>query len=266
MKLLTFLLAFLILINTASASFITLSTTISEIRIENSAQANIKLVNSGDEPALNLHISLILPEGFESDEINLDKLNPNATFEGIINITRTKELLAGRYPATVLTEYTDINGYLFSSISPASIVYKASTNSKVTGSISELRLGASGSENLILDIKNLDEIRHEIKVKLFLPRELKTNDYEKTVAVNAKEKYQMEFSVSNLAALKGSAYVILTSLEYDYNNMHYSSQATAVAKVGDATIPQNFPWIHISIFLLIVIFIYFQIKSKAGRK
>jgi hypothetical protein len=142
---------FLFLCNIASASFISLTTSISGIIIENSTQTSVKIINSGDETAYSLQISLILPEGFEADKISIRNLTPNSSFEGIFNITRKKDLIPGKYPAIVLTEYADANGYPFSAISPTSIIYKVNTLSKVFGSISELTLTGKESKKTSLN-------------------------------------------------------------------------------------------------------------------
>lgn len=257
---------FLFLCNIAFASFISLTTSISGIIIENSTQTSVKIINSGDETAYSLQISLILPEGFEADKISIGSLTPNSSFEGIFNITRKKDLIPGKYPAIVLTEYADANGYPFSAISPTSIIYKVNTLSKVFGSISELTLTGKESKKLLLTLKNLDEVKHEVKVRLFLPRELKALEKEKVVILKEGEERQVEFEVSNFAALKESSYVVLASIEYE-DNLHYSSIVTGLVKIKEER--EFFPsykYLIPLIFLLIIISIYYKIRKKIAEE
>ena len=220
----------LIFCNIVYAKFISLTTTISEIEIENKTQANLTVANYGDEAAFSVSISLILPEGFDSNKIFINKLEPNYPIESTLNITRNKDLLPGRYPAIVLTEYTDANSYPFSAISYTSIIYKVNTFSKVSGSMKELSLAGKSSKKLILELKNFDESEHELKIRLFLPKELKVSEKEKTILIKGKEERKIEFDVSNFGALEGSSYFVLASIEYE-DNLHYSSFATGIIKI-----------------------------------
>jgi hypothetical protein len=250
----------------ASATFISLTTSFAEITIENSTQGRVKIINSGDEAAFSLSVSLILPEGFEADKISIEKLSPNSSFEGILNITRKKDLTKGKYPAIVLTEYADANGYPFSAISPTSIIYKVNTLSKVSGSISELTLRGKESKKLILTLKNLDDAKHEVKIRLFLPRELKALEKEKTIELKEKEERKIEFEVSNFAALEGSSYVALASIEYE-DNLHYSSFAIGIIKIeGEKEFLSSNKYLIFLLAFLVIIFICYEACKKIPKK
>jgi hypothetical protein len=264
-KLIVFLTFLLFFGSIASASFISLTTTVSEITIENKTQVSINITNSGDEAAFSLQISLILPQEIESDKIFIERLDQNASFEGIINLTRKKELIPGRYPVVVLIDYEDANNYPFSAISPSSLVYKTPTLSKVSGSISELTLTGKESKKLILNLKNLDDIAHEIKLKLFLPRELKTLEREKTLTLKEKEERKIEFEISNLAALEGSSYVVLASIEYE-DNLHYSSFATGIIKIEKEKEFFSNEYLIFLLSLFVIIFICYETYRKISKK
>jgi hypothetical protein len=251
--------------NIASASFISLTTTISDINIENSSQTNIKIVNSGDEPAFSLSISMLLPEGFESDKILIGKLNSNSSFEGIFNITRNREFVPGKYPVVVLTEYTDANGHPFSAVSSSHLVYKTPTLSKISGTMSTLTLKGKESKKLVLNLKNLDDLEHTVRVKLFLPLELKSVDVERTLVLEGKDEKNLEFEVSNFNALEGSSYAVLASAEYE-NNLHYSSLITGIIRIGktdEGLIQSNFIYILISIYVVAIgTIIFYKLRHK----
>jgi len=262
MKKLLLIFTFLIFLPSFTfASFVSLTTSIQEIVIENRTQTYLEITNSGDEMALSLSISLILPDGFYSDKIFLDKLNSNSTFRGTLNITRIKELAPGRYPAVVLIEYTDVNSYPFSAISPAILIYTIPTFSKIYGSISGLSLKGKNPGKLTLNLKNLDDVEHEVRIRLFLPRELKSEETEKSILLKSKEEKNLEFKVSNFAALPGSKYIVIASIEYE-DKLHYSSLASGIVKIDVGNSINKIPLTLVAILslvsLIIIVAIYFM--------
>lgn len=260
----------LLSIHSVYASVISLTTTISaETMSKNSAKLHIKILNSGDEAANNVQISS-LTEDFKTDVINVGILEPNIPFEGDMNVSRTKEIDPGNYPIVVLTDYADANGYPFSSISRVDLTYKTNTVSKVSSVINELTLSGKESKKLILTVRNLDNIPHDVKVKLFLPRELKATDEERNLSIGSKEEKTLNFDVSSFSALAGSSYVVLDSIEYDDNNLHYSSFAQTIIKIVEEgkENPINLPsyWPIAVAFVLILIFLYYQISGRKKWK
>jgi len=263
-KKLILLIILLLCLNSVYASVISLTTTIdAETMSKNSAKLHIKLLNSGDEAAHNVQISS-LTEDFKTDIINVGVLEMNTPFEGDMNVSRTKEINPGNYPIVVLTDYADANGYPFSSISRVDLTYKTRTVSKVSGVISELSLSGKENKKLILTVRNLDNIPHDIKVKLFLPRELKSSDEERSLSLGSKEEKILNFDVSSFSALTGSSYVILTSLEYEQDNLHYSSFAQSIINITEKKAPSIPFWLPIMTFsVLLIIFVYY---FKRGKK
>ncbi|MDI6826250.1 MAG: hypothetical protein QMD36_03590 [Candidatus Aenigmarchaeota archaeon] len=246
-----------------SARVISLTTTITaDIMSENTARLHVKLLNSGDEAAHNVQISS-LTEDFKTDLIYAGILEPNVPFEGDLNISRTKEINPGSYPIVVLTDYADNNGYPFSSISPAYLTYKTHTVTKVSGIIPELTLAGKESKKLVLTVRNLDNIPHDVKVKLFLPRELKTVDEERSLSIGSKEEKTLNFDVSSFSALSGSSYVVLASLEYEQDGLHYSSFAQSIINITEKKSPSIPFWLPIlTFFVLLIIFVYYFIKRR----
>jgi len=249
------------------ASFISLTTTIStDIMTENTTKVNVKLVNSGDEAAYNVQISLIT-ENFQTNPIFVVVLNPNNPFEGNFTLDLEDKILPGNYPIVVLVDYADANGYPFSSVSPTSIVYKTLTSSKVSGVTQELSLTGKETKKFILTIRNLDDLPHDVDVKLILPRELKVNDEERRISIQSKEEKELSFDVSSFGALPGSSYVALATMEYDDDNSHYSSIARGMINIGKESSTVLPEWIYIvGILILIAIFILYQFKGKKNEK
>ena len=176
MKKVLMLLVFLLIPNVVSASVISLTTTVStDVMAENKSQVQIGLLNSGDESAYNVQLSLI-SDYFDSETFRVGNLEPNKPFKTNMSISLIEEVKPGNYPVVLLTEYTDGNGYPFSSVSPVSISYKTPSVSLVSGSIPEVNLSGKETKSLTLTLKNMDDVSHDVKVNLILPRELKINE------------------------------------------------------------------------------------------
>ena len=265
---LAFFIIWLLIIQTVSATFISITTTITTDTMTGGiAKTHVKLLNSGDETAYNVQVSLIT-DTFKTDQIYVGNLDPKIPFEGNLNITKTKEIPSGSYPLVVLTDYSDANGYPFSSVSPTYMTYKNPTVSKVSGAFSELSLSGKESKKIELTLRNLDSSQHDLKVKLILPRELKVVNDNKNLSIGSKEEKKLDFDVSSFSALAGSSYVVLASIEYDDNNLHYSSFAQTMVKIIEEKSPFTFnipSWLPILIVgILIAIFLYFQFRK--GKK
>ena len=254
-----FLIILVILSNIAFASYISLTTSIETVLIEDThTKTNITILNSGDEPASNVKLFLVLPEEFRSNTIFIGELKPNEPFTGQFNVSVVSNVSAGIYPLAILIEYSDMNGYGFSSVSPNTIIYKNPSSTKISGLIEELKLSEKGNKNLVLRVLNRDTREHNIKVQLYLPNELTTNENDKTVLIKPNEEKQIIFQVSNFGALLGSSYAVFASLEHE-DEMHYTSIARGVIKIEK----EDYSWILISgILIMFAIFIIINIKYK----
>lgn len=261
MKIKTLLVLILLFIpHPVIAGAISLTTSVSsEIMIEDSTNLHIELLNSGNEPAYDVQVSLIT-EDFESEPILAGKLNPNKPFEGDINVSLTKNIIPGKYPVAVIVDYADANGYPFSSVSPSYIVYKTQTVTRVSGIFNQLSLAGKEEKKLILYIRNLDDVSHDVDVELIIPREMKVLNDKRSVSLESKEEKELSFEVSSLSALPGSSYVVLASLEYEDETYH-SSFVSGIIKITEGK-PFNLPiWLPILSFIaLSIIFIYYKKK------
>ena len=259
MKKTLLLIIFFMLSNVAFASYISLTTSIETVLIEDThTKTNITILNSGDEPASNVKLFLVLPEEFRSNTIFIGELKPNEPFTGQFNVSVVSNVSAGIYPLAILTEYSDMNGYGFSSVSPNTIIYKNPSSTKISGLIEELKLSEKGNKNLVLRVLNHDTREHNIKIHLYLPNELTTNENYKSVLIKPNEEKQISFQVSNFGALLGSSYAVFASLEHE-DELHYTSIARGVIKIEK----EDYSWILISgILIMFVIFVIINIKYK----
>ncbi len=127
----------------------------------------------------------------------------------------------------------------------------------------ELSLTGKETKTLKLTLRNLDDFSHDVNVKLVLPRELKVSDGEKTISLQPKEENELGFEVSSFSALSGSSYVILAPIEYDYENLHYSSITRGMINIGEDGSTYLPIWLPITgIIILGAIFIFYQFKGK----
>ena len=250
----------------ALASFISLTTTITtDVITENFTNIQVEILNSGDEPAYSVQVSPLLPNNFQAEPnlFNVGTFNPNSPKKINFNLTITNQIFTGTYPLVILVDYADANGYPFSSVSPSSIIYRTSTLSKVTGVMKELILDGKKTKTLILTLRNLDEVQHNVDIKLYLPRELKVDKDKSIVVIGQKEEKNLNFQVSSFSALPGSNYVVLATLDYDDSNSHYSSTVRSMIKIV-AEKSLEFPiWLPILTFIgLLIIFGYYLIREK----
>ncbi|HEX55505.1 MAG: hypothetical protein DRO90_00570 [Candidatus Altiarchaeales archaeon] len=260
----------IMLVGTVNGSYITINTIISaeEIIYGNETVINVTVSNLGDEPAYGIIISLILPEGFSSDEIYVGRLNPNENFTGRFFVRIDDNLLPGRYEIGVITDYKDLNDYPFSAISKKSIVLGRDTISKVLLSVSNVEI--SRDEKLIIRLRNLDTTEHQVRVRLFLPREFSSNLISRDIRIDPREEKYIEAKIENLNALVGSSYFIFATLEYEYNNMHHSYSSAAILKVVEEEDGEGIDLIFLSLIiifvLLLIMFILLRFRGNERRK
>ena len=256
------------------AGTISLTTSVTtEVLTTDEGIVQISITNFGDESAYSVQLSL-LSDYFTSASVPIGTLPINEPFATNISINANNDVKEGNYPLVLLTEYTDANGYPFSSVSPVTITYKTPHPSRITGVFENIELSGKKAKDLVLKLKNMDQVSHDVKIELFLPNELSSDSTEKILTLGSKEEKVLIFKVSNFAGLEGSNYVVLASIEYD-GDYHHSSIASGMVKIVEAS---SFPtgmigtiggvnflgqWVYfVVIGLLVVIFIIYQIKSK----
>jgi len=264
MKKILIILALFLIPQIVLAGVISLTTTISsDIMTKDETKIHVSLLNSGNEPANNVQITPLLPNNFSSEPVSFDKLNPNEPEETEFKVKLTEETTPGSYPVAILTDYADVNGYPFSSVSPSFIIYKTRTISKVSGVISEVSLTDKNSKKLVLTLRNLDDTSHNIKIKIFIPRELKISENEKEMAIGPKEEKVLNLEISSLSALVGSSYLVLASIDYEDSVLHYSTFARGIVKI-ELGKSFEFPlWLPIlSFIVLLIIFFYYLKRGK----
>lgn len=259
-------LVFLLFISLASASYITIVTTVySDIIYGNSTTILVKLEQRGDESAYDVEVVPLVSDDFVVEgELKTARLDPGKSLQGSFNVSVKKNLLQGAYPLVIRTIYHDANRYPFSVVSPYSLVYLIDYNSDIYGSMDEVEFTSEGSGENVLKIRNVGNTPKEVKVKLYLPKELKSRETEKILSIGPKEEKEIKYRIESLGALPGSSYYILASLEYD-SYYHYTSFASGLVKIVEKEENFNLIWILVVLFIaLLVMFIYFKWNVKTA--
>lgn len=232
MKILVIAFVLLFLANPAQARVISITTSSDTIVMNtNSADFNVTVLNSGDESAYDVKISLLLPDGFSSKPVFVGKLDQNSRHTTIFNVI-LEQVKEGEYSFATLVEYKDANKHPFSAVSPSTIVYKTPSSSRITAAMQPTELKNTG--RLVMDIRNLDDKSHDVAIKLYLPNELVSRDSQRRMTLTANENKQESFAIENVGALDGSSYAVFAVLSYE-NGQHYSHVASGSIRIGAET-------------------------------
>ncbi len=215
-------------------------TTKADSVVMNSSTVNFSVTvsNSGDEPARDARISLLLPEGFSANSADAGAIADGGEYTGIFNIT-ADQARNGTYGFGILIEYKDANQYPFSAVSPNTIIFSAPTSSRVTGTLQRGSVGDRGS--IILSMSNNDDVAHNIDMRLYMPKELSSLEAWKNITLAAGEKRQETFVIDNLGALDGSNYAVFAVLSYDDGDQHYSHITGNSISIGHETTSTTVP-------------------------
>jgi hypothetical protein len=252
----------------SAGSFISLTPSIDN---ENIVSGNVSVLgfslsNSGDEPAYDVVVSLFLPDGMSAENLFAGRLDDGGSFSGSFRIRLNDSILPGAYSIPLIVDYKDANGHPFSAVYAFSQVVRDAAFSKVTPRFAPLNVTEDGGGDLKLSLRNLDDKAHQVKVRFFLPRELRSDEEEKTVAVSAKSDSDTAFAVSSFDALAGSSYAVFAVVSYEEDGVHYSTYSSGIVNVvaekptiGGMSIPS---WVPIAVLAaLILIFLVYQFRK-----
>ena len=254
-----------------NATYITLQNSMTVERVINSGTSsiNVSLTNSGDEAANGVQLSLLLPSGFKANNVYLGRMDPTLPQTASFSVEIDATTAPGVYPIALLTEYKDANGYQFSSVTPNYLVIKEAHSSQVDATVSQEEVGNKGEiKKITVSLRNMDQKDHDVKIRIYAPKELKINPEEKTLTVKGRDSPQTDFEISSFGALPGSSYVVFASVDYDEGGIHYTSTASGLIKVVEQKDPVSFAgWLPIIVVaILVVAVIAFQFIGKPRQK
>jgi len=252
----------------ALAGSISITVTATTSVFSDNGIVNITLQNNGDEAAEDVRVSLLLSEDFTSDMVVIGRLFPGVPWSGSIFVNTTDNLLPGAYPAVILTQYRDANGYPFSSVSKNSIVYKEISYSDISSKINDnKKVELSDNGKIFMTLWNQGDSAIDAKIRLYMPLEIKANEYEKYIHLDSKEEKELEFKISNFGALAGSSYFVLSAIEYD-GDKHYTSFASGIVEIKEKAEIAGLEtsWLIFLLIALIIIFSLYQFKGRIRWK
>lgn len=275
-KILLLLLVSTLLFQLAYAGTISITTTArTSTFLDGKGNITFKIVNSGDEDAHNVIISVI-SSAFSVEDINTDVLKSNSSFEKIVNLDLSDGFLSGTYSDFIIIKYQDANGYQFSAVSPLVWNNQKSSEAKISGNFYPLTLEGDNEKTMTLELSNNDNIAHEILVRFVVPNDLTVKSPEKTLLIGPGETKKITFKISNLSGLDGSRYAILGLVEYE-DSTHFSTLINGFVTIKEAAITEeknvskfNIIFITViligSIFMIIYYFFGKHIKLQTKKK
>jgi hypothetical protein len=266
------LLALTVCALSANATYITLqnSMTVERVIYSGSSSINVTLANSGDEAANGVQLSLLLPVGFTANTVFLGRMDPNIPQTASFSVQIGASTTPGMYPIALLTEYKDANGYQFSSVTPNYLVIKEARSSQIDATVSQEEVGNKGEiKKITVSLRNMDQKDHDVKIRIYSPKELKINPEEKALTVKGRDSPKAEFEISSFGALPGSSYVVFASVDYDEGGIHYTSTASGLIKVIEQkeTFSLRNEWIAIIVVAILVVAVMaFQFIGRPKHK
>lgn len=249
------LLILLSILPMANASYITLETAIAT----SPSSVSVSITNKGDEPAYNVQPSLISPVAASSDAKQRLEINEKQTSMFDIELS---DSLPGTYPVILNIDYADANNYPFSAIATSTLVNKVATSPGLIMVLEPIKL--SDSNKLKLSVKNLDDYKKDIKIKIIVPKELTVED-SKQLSLEARSSGKLSFKIEDFSARPESTYAVFAVAEYDKDGKHYTSITSSPVKiVKGLNIPISI--LSISLAALLIIYIVYKIRKKNESK
>lgn len=235
---------------------------------ESTGELNLSLSNLGDEPAFDMYLALVVPEGFQSSNLFMGVVEPNNSLSASFTINVSDGVLPGEYYLNLLVQYSDGNEYPFSMVNPIKLVYKNTAKSMIKGSIDKVEIADKESKNIKLKLTNLDDVSHEVKVRLQTPTEIKFDPLERRVSIAGKGEVDVDYQVSLIGALPGSNYLVYAVVDYT-DKLHYSTAVrTNVEITKEKALQDSVPlWIPVAVVvILVLVVIYMQLKPAEKQK
>jgi len=245
----------------ASASYISLKTSLASKVKGNVLEVMVKVVNKGDEPAYNVQAEIKVGEqkflAEKRAELGIDQTyQAQASF----NLKSNK---AGSYPLVLVMHYADANQYPFSALTGHTYTYKAaSPPSEIFGRMNSAKFWKKGRVELTL--KNMGDEEIKTKTKLFVPRELTVARNSHQITLAPKSENKVAFEIENFSALDGSNYQVFAVSEYESQGFHQTSLTPGTIKIKETReiLGLSYPIVAAILVLLVIIFAAAQFWRK----
>jgi hypothetical protein len=261
----TTILLLLCFISTSYARYITIDSSL-QTRIEGDVlNVFVEITNNGDEFAYDVFIHAEV--GDQSKVSNMKKeLRIKESFQ--TNFTfQLSFKKSGNYPVFIKINYSDLNKYSFSALSMTHINYKENVYPQIFGKMENVEIVKEGKARLLL--KNLDEQKKAVDIRLILPKELSSPENMKKVMLQPKEEKSLVFTISNFSAFVGTKTAIYVIMEYENNQTHFSTSLMSSAEIIEKrklTDKERLLLLGIPIFLFAVFFSISIYRRKRKKK
>jgi hypothetical protein len=255
---------FLLLISwawAASASYISLNTTVNTKVDKDLLKVLVSVVNKGDESAHNVQAELRVGDKKILAE-KRQELGVNATYKAIAEFKLDLKM-PGQYPLIVVLHYADANQYPFSALTCQTFSYKAKELPfEIFGRMESATFWKKGKIKLTL--KNMSESEMAASSYLVTPRELTGKEGSLEIRLEPKSENKISFSVENFSALHGSNYQVFAISEYERDGIHQTNITPGMIKIVESKEIFGISYIVVIavLFLLVLVFIAAQFIRK----
>jgi len=249
----------------ASASYISLQTTVNSAVAGNTLTVSISSVNKGDEAAHNVQAEVRLGE----KKVVLKKaaeLKVNGAYRAQRSF-KLDQKVPGEYPLVVVMHYADANQYPFSALSCQTFSYRTESRpSDLFGKLTSSTFWKKGRVKLTL--KNLSKADIEASTSLVVPREISAAPDRVEISVPANSKEEAAFELENFSALNGSSYQVFAVTEHEKGSLHQTTITPATVKImqSQELFGLSYPVIIFIIAVLTLVLVAAQfLGKKKGR-
>ncbi|ETR73656.1 MAG: hypothetical protein OMM_00800 [Candidatus Magnetoglobus multicellularis str. Araruama] len=223
----TTILLLLCFISTSYARYITIDSSL-QTRIEGDVlNVFVEITNNGDEFAYDVVIHAEV-----GDQSKVSKMKKELRIKESFHTNFSFQMSfnkPGNYPVFIRINYSDLNKYSFSALSMTHINYKEDVYPQIFGKMEKVEIVKEGKARLLL--KNLDEQKKAVDIKLILPKELSSPDNIKKVMLQPKEEKSLIFTISNFSSFIGTKAAIYVIMEYENNHKHFSTSLMSSVEI-----------------------------------
>lgn len=245
----------------ASASYITMNTSVSTKVENNMLQVMVSSVNKGDESAFNVQAEVWL-----GDKRVLAKKVHELQMDSTYTITKLFPLTLktpGHYPLVVTMHYTDANQYPFSALNCQTFAFKSEAlPADIFGRMGATKFWQTG--NLKLSLKNRSKSDIVAKLSFATPKELSVVKAAAQLLVPARGVQKTQVDLENFSALSGSTYQIFALVEFGKDGRHQTIITPGTAVIVERKTILGLDYVYLLVFLIVLILLFavYQIFKK----
>lgn len=259
-KILAALFTAALLASSASAGYISLTST-TNVRVEKGKLLfDLKSINRGDESAFNVRAELRLAgKSYLANKVQ--ELPINHVYNAKLSLPLAYTT-PGTYPLVLVLHYTDANQYPFSALIVPTFTLGEEIPSPLFGQATSVTFAKEGKINF--QLKNLGSRPVEAQTYLVYPRELNVAEEKLSLSIPAKGVSNGSFSLTNFSALNGSTYQLFIISEFNDEGRHFTSVTPATVRIVEqkSLFGISYPILFGLLALLIIFFVFSQFYNR----